>query len=125
MAVACDENDVVDEDDVCSGALSGEKDRGGGGGGKPPAAKTSSDVAPYLKWGIKYQPADVNVRPGDSLNRTQWVEAHTFWLGLFLSAAKPVKCFSLHCLSMCARNTHRHTDLSRRHRRRRRRRRRR
>ena len=62
-------------------------------------AKTSTDVAPFLKWGNAYQPADVNVRPGDSLNRTQWVEAHTFWLSLFLLSAKPGKRFYIHCLS--------------------------
>ena len=43
-------------------------------------AKPSTDVAPMLKWGNAYQPADVNMQPGDSLNRTQWIEARTFWL---------------------------------------------
>ena len=52
-----------------------------------------------LKWANAYQPADVNVRPGDSLNRTQWIEAHKFWLSLFLSSAKPGKRVSLHCLA--------------------------
>ena len=93
------ENGEFEDDDVEFGALSGEKADGGGGGGKPPVAKPSTDVAPWLKWGNAYQPAGANVRPGDSLNRTQWVEAHTFWLSLFLSSAKPGKHFSLHCLS--------------------------
>ena len=93
VAATGDENDVFEDGDVDFDALSGEKDRGGG------VAKPSSDVAPILRWGNAYQPADVNVRPGDSLTRAQWVEAHTFWLSLFLSAAKPGKRFSLHCLS--------------------------
>jgi len=70
------ENGEFEDDDVEFGALSGEKTDGGGGGGKPPVAKPSADVAPWLKWGNAYQPAGVNVRPGDSLNRTQWVEAY-------------------------------------------------
>ena len=74
------ENDKFEDGDVEFGSLSGEKGRGGGGGGKPPVAKPSTDVAPMLKWGNAYQPADVNMQPGDSLNRTQWIEARTFWL---------------------------------------------
>ena len=95
VAATGNENGVVDDGNVDFGALSGEKDRGGG------VAKPTSNVAPILKWGNAYQPADVNVRPGDSLTRAQWVQDHTFWLSLFLSAAKPGKRFlSIACLEL-------------------------
>ena len=58
-----------------------------------------SSITAEPRQGHAHQPSDVNVRPGDSLNRTQWVEAHAFWLSLLLSAAKPGKRFSLHCAS--------------------------
>ena len=47
---------MLEDGDVEFGALSGEKDRGGG------VAKPSSDVAPILRWGNAYQPADVNTK---------------------------------------------------------------
>ena len=72
-----DENGESGDDVDKFSALSGEKD-GDGGGSKAPVAKPSKVVAPMLKWGKAYQPADVNLRPGDSLNRTQWDEAHKF-----------------------------------------------